>query len=85
MGQSQRVSELDRTNRSFALRASQNFWPIRDEKGELGQQQPGITRMSCARMDVKPMNRRRRSVERVHAPRFKYTIPSKRPNARTNE
>ena len=54
----------------FALRASQKFWPIRVEKGELQQQQPGIARMSCARMDIKSINRRRRSVGRVHAPRF---------------
>jgi len=31
----------------------------------------GFARMSCARMDVKPINRRRGSLERVHAPCFK--------------
>ena len=37
----------------------------------LWHQHPGIARMYCARVDVKPINRRRRSVESVHAPRFK--------------
>ena len=35
----------------------------RSEKGELRQQQPGIARLSCARMDVKPINRRRKCRE----------------------
>ena len=49
---------------------SVSTFAYRSEKGELRQMQPGIARMRCARMDVKPINRRRRRVERVHAPRF---------------
>ena len=57
------ISQFENPNgyRSFALRASQIFW----------HQHPGIARMYFARVDVKPINRRRRSVESVHASRFK--------------
>ena len=40
-------------------------------EGELRQQKPSFAPMYCARMDVKPTNRRRRSVDSAIALRFK--------------
>ena len=55
---------------SFALR---NFGQSESREGAWAAA-AWHARLSCARMDVKPINRRGRSVERVHAPRLKAGI-----------
>ena len=47
------------------------IWASIYNEGELRQQKPSFAPMYCARMDVKPTNRRRRSVDSAIALRFK--------------